>query len=338
VACWPTPVSWDMTARSERAARARRAAAAALLACACAAGAGEREDAEAELLRATEAATTLNYDGTFVYSSGGWMETMRIIHRADPESGSRARMVSLSGEAREVIREANRVTCILPDAGAVLVSSSKPRAVTGLGVFNPQGAYREHYTLGLAEGARVAGRPTRLVTVMPRDAYRYGFRLWVDRDSGFLLRSELVDADGHALEQIVYTSLELPEHIPDALLRPGVTGDDFTWYTTDAPRKPDRESDWKLGWLPEGFRMRDRATDPSGAGRMPVEHLVYTDGLASVSVFIEHLDSAGEPLKGLSRMGAVSAYGVMLGEFQVTAVGEVPAMTVERIGRAVGRR
>jgi sigma-E factor negative regulatory protein RseB len=93
-----------------------------------------------------------------------------------------------------------------------------------------------------------------------------------------------------------------------------------------------------VGWLPAGFAMSDRATDPAAAGRMPVEHLVYTDGLASVSVFIEHLDAQGERLEGLSRMGAVNAYGTMVAGFQVTAVGEVPGGTVERIGRSVARR
>jgi len=331
-----------MTAPSRPRADALGAAAALLLALGAAAAAGEdrpgSDVAEQLLMRATQAASALNYDGTFVYRAGEWMETMRIIHRADPERGSMARLISLSGEAREVIREANRVTCILPDSSSVLVSTSKPRAVTGLGVFNPQGAWREHYDLGLAPGDRVAGRSTQRVTVMPRDAFRYGYRLWVDRDSGFLLRSELVDGDGHALEQIVYTHLDLPERIPDELLRPGITGEGFTWYTSDAPRDPERASDWRVDWLPGGFRMRDRATDPAAAGRMPVEHLVYTDGLASVSVFIEHLDAGGESLEGISRMGAVNAYGVMVGGFQVTAVGEVPAATVERIGRAVSRR
>jgi sigma-E factor negative regulatory protein RseB len=309
----------------------------ALVAGATGADTGNRGEAEALLRHATEAATGLNYDGVFIYRSGEWMETMRIIHRAGP-GGSKARLVSLSGEAREVIREANRVTCILPDSGAVLVSKSKPRAVTGLGVFNPQGAYLDHYDLGLHEGERVAGRGTRRVTVMPRDGYRYGYRLWVDVDSGFLLKSELVDGSGHALEQIVYTSLTLPEKIPDHDLRPAVSGEGFTWYTSDAPHEPKRASDWRVDWLPDGFAMRDRATDPAGLGRMPAEHLVYTDGLASVSVFIEHLDAGGERLEGLSHMGAVNAFGVMVDGFQVTAVGEVPAATVEAIGRAVSRR
>lgn len=295
-------------------------------------------EAQRLLARVSAAANNLNYDGTFVYRNGDWMESMRIIHRAGESGDSRSRLMSLSGEPREVIREANRVTCILPDEGAVRVSRSKPRAVTGSSVFNPSGEFSNHYSLNLAGGERVAMRETRLVTVMPRDEYRYGYRLFVDDETGFLLKSELVDRGGRPLEQIVYTSLELPGSIPDELLEPGVSGEDFTWYISDAPKSDARESGWKVAWLPPGFRMRDHALDPSGIGRMPLEHLVYTDGLASVSVFIEHLDAAGERLEGMSRMGAVNAYGTMIDSFQVTVVGEVPESTVERIGRSVSRR
>jgi sigma-E factor negative regulatory protein RseB len=309
----------------------------AFLLATCSASADEQTEAREWLRRVSEAASTLNYDGVFVYRNGDWMESMRIIHRADA-SGSRARLVSLSGEAREVIRDANRVTCILPDSESVLVSKSKPRPVTGCSVFNPKGAFTDHYSLGLSEGTRVAGRSTRLVTVMPRDGFRYGYRLSVDEETGFLLKSELVDAGGAPLEQIVYTTLDLPRSIPEELLRPGVSGEGFTWYTSDAPESPAQESLWRVQWLPPGFEMRDQATDPAAYGRMPVEHLVYTDGLASVSVFIEQMKTAAEPLEGLSRMGAVNAFGAMVDGFQVTAVGEVPADTVERIGRSVGRR
>ncbi len=327
-----------MTGRTERL-RAPVTTAVLALSLSAAAAAGTTQDEEAQrwLQRISQAATQLNYDGTFVYRNGDWMESMRIIHRADP-SGSRARLVSLTGEAREVIRDANRVTCIFPDSGAVLVSQSKRRAVTGFSVFNPPGNFVEHYALALGPGERVAGRQTRLLQVMPRDEYRYGYRLSVDEETGFLLKSELVDAGGRPVEQIIYTTLDLPRDIPDALLEPAVSGEGYTWYTSDAPRSEPRDMSWSVGWLPPGFEMRDRATDPAGAGRMPVEHLVYTDGLASVSIFIEHLNPAGERLEGVSRMGAVNAYGSMVDGYQVTAVGEVPGVTVERIGRSVSRR
>lgn len=299
--------------------------------------AGDPHEARRWLTRVSEAATSLSYDGTFVYRNGDSMESMRIIHRAEA-GASQARLLSLSGEAREVIRDDNKVTCILPDSGSVMVSKSRPKAVGGFSVFNPRGDFSEHYALELAAGERVAGRATRLVTVMPRDRWRYGYRLFVDEHSGFLLKSELVDATGSVLEQIEFTSLTLPDSIPDELLQPGVSGEGFTWYTTSTQDDAPQESGWSVGWLPAGFTMSDRASDPAGAGRMPVEHLVYTDGLASVSIFIEHLDAQGERLEGLSRMGAVNAFGIMVAGFQVTAVGELPGGTVERIGRSVTRR
>ena len=321
--------------------------AARLLAAALAVSAGVAMAAEDDAMRAqrllkrvSEAAVQLNYDGTFVYRNGDWMESMRIIHRSGTAQGrgSRARLLSLSGAAREVIRDANRVTCILADSESVLVSKSKPRAVSGFSVFSPRGDFQEYYSLSTAPGERVAGRDTRRVSVMPRDSYRYGYRLSVDNETGFLLKSELLDLHGTPLEQIIYTTLELPKSIPDELLEPGISGQGFTWYTRDAPHAADRESSWTVNWLPAGFEMQDRATDPAALGRMPVEHLVYTDGLASVSVFIEYLKAAGDGLEGISRMGAVSAFGIMLDEYQVTAVGEVPAAAVERIARSVVKR
>lgn len=292
------------------------------------------------LERVAEAATRLNYDGTFVYRNGDWMESMRIIHRAGNPGGrgSQARLLSLSGAAREVIRDENRVTCILPDSESVQISKSKPRAVSGFSVFNPRGDFQQHYSLSTAAGERVAGRDTRQVSVMPKDMYRYGYQLSVDKETGFLLKSELLDLNGKPLEQIIYTTLELPQSIPDELLEPGISGQGFTWYTRDAPTSPVRESLWAVHWLPAGFSMQDRATDPAALGRMPVEHLVYTDGLASVSVFIEHLKASGDGLEGISRMGAVNAFGIIVDGYQITAVGEIPAAAVERVALSVAKR
>ena len=237
-----------------------RLLACALMAFAAVAAAGDDDAMRAQRLleRVSEAAAKLNYDGTFVYRNGDWMESMRIIHRAGIPGGrgSQARLMSLSGAAREVIRDANRVTCILGDTESVQVSKSKPRGVTGFSVFNPRGDFQQHYSLSTAAGERVAGRDTRRVSVIPRDAYRYGYRLSVDNDTGFLLKSELLDLHGTPLEQIVYTTLELPQSIADELLEPGISGEGFTWYIRDAPRVPDRESSWVVNWLPAGFTMK----------------------------------------------------------------------------------
>ena len=294
-------------------------------------------DATQWLRKISMAASNLNYDGIFVYHSGEWMETMRLIHRSGP-GGSKARLIALSGEAREVIRDDNQVTCILPDSESVLVAKSLHPAMPVFSVFSPDGDFSGHYDLKMSPGARVAGRDTQLISIMPRDQYRYGYRLSVDNESGFLLKSELLDRSGTVLEQMIYTSIEFSRDIPEQLLKPGLTGEGYSWYVNDASKKSPGDSDWAVNWIPDGFKMANSSTDPARLGRMPVEHLVYNDGLTSISVFIEKLKPGNAPLKGLSSMGAVNAYGFMIDGYQVTAVGEVPGATVERVGRSVLHR
>lgn len=294
------------------------------------------DDPKSWLMRLNDASKQQSFDGTFVYRNGDWMESMRILQRVT-DSGTRARLVALSGEAREVIRDDNRVTCILPESGAVLVSKKRP-GVVSYSVFSPSREFGDHYTLGLAEGERVAGRETRLLSVTPRDEFRYGYRLYLDESTGLALRSELIAPGGQALEQIAFTSIRLPADIPDHLLEPSLQGQGFTWYTTDPPTQGGQNSSFSVGWLPPGFEMADRQTDPAVAGRMPVEHVVYTDGLTTISVFIEDLKANAEALKGPSSMGAMNAYGRMLDTYQVTVVGEVPGVTVENVARSVARR
>ena len=298
------------------------------------------EDSAHQLLsKMAEAVRSLNYDGTFVYRNGDRMESMRIIHRASPGE-ERERMFSLTGAAREVLRDKDKVTCILPDNQSVVVAKSRPRSVT-LKVFDPQEGFSNFYRLSTHAGYRVAGRETAMVSVQPIDEFRYGYRLWLDRLTGLLLKSELVSERGSALEQIVYTNIRLPAHIPDSLLTPAISGEGFTWYTDDGPMRQtavESADQWTVAWVPTGFKMSEWAFDPSSVSRKPVEHVIYTDGLASMSVFIEHLDDARERLEGPSNMGAINAYGSVIGDFQVTVVGEVPAVTVEKVGKSVSRR
>ncbi len=305
--------------------------------------AGETSGSPQESLdRMARAAQTLNYDGTFVYRNGATMQSMRIIHRVG-DDGERERLVALSGVAREVIRDRERVTCILPDRQSVVVAKSRPRTFPYSKLFESGTGFSRFYALSARRGERVAGRHTQLVTVDPHDRFRYGYRLWLDRDLGLLLRSELIDERGEIVEQLVYTNIDLPANIPDELLEPAISGAGYTWYNDDRTESAvasaaDSEPGWYPGWLPNGFELSDVARDPILASREPVEHLVFSDGLASVSVFIEQLGAAGEPLAGLDTMGAVNAHGRMVEDYQITVVGEVPAITVERVSRSIVRR
>ena len=196
-----------------------------VLATASSAFAQHADDARHWLEKMVQAAHTMNYDGTFVYQSGGRMESMRIIHRRD-ESGVRERLLSLTGVAREVLRDNSRVTCILPDDASVMVGNTRSRGVNSGPLFSGA-SVPAHYDLDMRGLDRIAGRVAERVDLTPRDEYRYGFRLWIDRQTGLLLRSDVVGSDSQMLETVAYTSVSLPQHIPDSLLEPGIKGDGF---------------------------------------------------------------------------------------------------------------
>jgi len=290
-----------------------------------------------ELINAmSRAVRERNYDGTFIYLRHRQMDSMRVIHRADGK-GELERLVSLTGIPREIIRDDRTVRCIYPDDESVVVEKSRPRKYVAQ-LPEPIERIAPYYEFAVDGEDRVAGRDAWIVNIQPRDAFRYGYRLWIDKDSTLLLKSELRDKSGFPLEQIMFTELHVMDFVPDELLEPAVSGQNYTWYhsasATSRGEGP-RDGRWIVSWMPSGFSMNEHERQALVASGKPVDHMVFSDGLASVSVFIEKLEGDGEIEVGLSRMGGVNTYAKHLGEFQVTAVGEVPPATVQRIANSI---
>ena len=296
--------------------------------------------------RVVRATRTLDYIGTFVYRNGSTIQSMKIIHRADTD-GSRERLVALSGSAREVIRDGQRVTCILPDDRIVVVAKRRSGTLYPSTWFEPEieihSGIAEFYSLANDGVERVADREADVIHVRPKDRYRYGFRLAVGRETGLLLKLELLDNDSAVLEEIVYTHLELPATIPDEALKPRISHAGFTRYEADVPEgvahdPAARPQQWKIGWLPAGFRMADESYSPIQPGRDSVDHRVYSDGLASLSVFIERGLDSDDRIEGPSSVGAVNAFSRVIDEYQLSVVGEVPRITVEKVAASIVKR
>jgi sigma-E factor negative regulatory protein RseB len=289
------------------------------------------------LIKINNAVHTLNYDGAFVYQHNTQLEAMRVIHKV--ENGSaRERLVSLNGVAREIIRDGKEIRCYWPDKNSAMVEFRKTQDKNFPSILPDQlQGFDENYVLKLGKTERIAGRTAQLITITPNDGYRYGYHLWADKDSGLLLKAELLDSDGAVLERSMFTQLNVGGKIPDSALRPGVSGEGLVWHRADDKDvKADARQGWTAGQLPRGFRLSMHLTRHVPMREKPVEHLVYTDGLATVSVFIEKQEKEAKPIMiGLRHMGAVHAHGVHVGDFQITVVGEVPAATVSMISESV---
>jgi sigma-E factor negative regulatory protein RseB len=284
----------------------------------------------------SKASRNLNYDGVFMYRLGKQIDTMRIIHKSG-EDGFYERLISLTGDAREVIRDKDQVKCFFPDDKTVVVDKSKTGKLISSSLPNPINSVSEFYNFELAGEDRVAGLEAWIVNIRPKDKYRYGYQLWMDKNSRLLLKSELKNQLGVTLEQIMFAQLNVYDDIDNALLQPSMSGKDFTWYNNvkNITYKADDEKNWKATWMPEGFTMSKEEKETMATSHMPVDHLVYTDGLAMVSVYVEKLSFKPNEKVGLSSFGGVNTFSTHADGYQITAVGEVPKDTVKLMANSV---
>lgn len=303
--------------------------------------ASETDEVQPWLEKMHAAAHMLNYEGTFVYGQQGQLSSIRIIHSVT-ETGERERLVAMDGSGREVLRDGDRVTCIYPDSQSVMVEKSRPRAKFPPTFPVKVGALDNFYRLSLAGKDKVAGEPAQKILIRPRDNLRYGHALWVHEKTGLLLKTELLNEDNRPVEQFMFTQIIFMDEIPEEALEADINKENFTWYEVDETRQQtenDRNTPWQVTELPSGFEQDMTRMHQIPTSIMPVEHRVYSDGLASVSVFIEENDDKDEDnLFGGSHMGAVNAHGRTLNGYHVTVVGEVPHETVKMIGESVEYR
>ncbi|WP_303904977.1 MucB/RseB C-terminal domain-containing protein [Thiohalomonas denitrificans] len=291
----------------------------------------EPQDPVAWLERMSRSAQELDYEGVFVYRSGNQpLQTLRIIHSGEK---GKERLIALSGPPREVMREGDRVACLLPGQAALFIDSAGERGTLPLKLPSHFRALRRFYEIAFDGEERVADLNTRKVKIRPKDQFRYGHNYWIAGDSGLLLRAELLAENERVIEEVVFTSVEVHEQIPPRMLESETVGARSDWQELDKTGEQVENSSWKVEDAPPGFEKtvhRRRSADEDASS---VEHLVFSDGLASVSVFIQPTDENRSPAE--MRRGPLNARMEMVDHHRVTVVGEVPAATAERIVHGV---
>jgi sigma-E factor negative regulatory protein RseB len=309
------------------------------------------DDPREWLEKMNHALATRNYDGTFFHLSDGRVETMRIVHRVRAGRVTE-RLLSMDGSGREFVRNNDELTCYLPDQHTVLVEPRQDRGpfLGSLPQFTD--GVNEFYNIETLAKAHVLGHAARVIAVTPKDQYRFGYRLWLDETTAMPLKTQLCDASGRVIEQILFARLDMPDSIPDSELTPAVHTEGMHWIRQGPSRDtaPPALSAYRASELPPGFRLTVSGAQTLGGASEPATHLVYSDGLATVSVFVEAQREAkpgspgpdpnpgavpDAPMQGLARVGSGFAFSTVVQGHQVTAVGEVPAKTVEFIAHSV---
>ncbi len=308
--------------------------------------------------RMAVAVESSNYQGAYIRMHDDEMETLEIFHRVDDSGEVTLRLVSLDGAGREIVSDSEGVKCYMPDKKSVLVERADPNAPLRSHIGRFTGQFSANYlvvdcdrcksadwrTARNAEGCgscmpgknaeqRMLAMDTVMLAITPGDTYRYGYRLWLDRRSAFPIKTQVLNEKGEVIEQIRFTRLVTGKTVAASLVQSAIDTSDYEWLYSEQKHMPETHtSRWRAAALPPGFMLTRVAHEGNEGEAVSDEHLVFSDGMASVSVFVEQGENPGVKL-GLSRLGGANAYSAYKDGYYVTAMGEVPPAAVEMIAR-----
>lgn len=285
------------------------------------------------------AAHQTDYSGTFVYQDGigGHVEVSRITHISDAE-GEHERLEGLSGARREIVSSNNQVWLFLGDRKVRIEKRHGERTFPAL-LPEQFSSLKENYLIKPAEEDRVAGFHVHAVVFQPKDNLRYTHKMWAHAESGLLLKAVVLDERSHLVEQYEFTELTLGGNVDRTWITPEKSVPPLAKKNTLMPIAKvggeSKSADWQLDALPSGFRKVTEVCRPMRDKNRPVTHLVFSDGLAGISVFIEDVAGREDINLGLSSQGAIQVYSRVSGDKLITVVGEVPARTVMQVAESV---
>lgn len=298
--------------------------------------AGEASTPQDWIDRMGNAVQITNYAGTVVRVRDGKVDTFKVVHTVK-DGVVREKVVIQDGNGLEIIRNGNEVHCILPDRESVLVEEWNNQSTLFSTLPSSDIRFGNEYDVLIKKFERVAGRKSAKLAILPHDNYRYGYRIWLDTETGFPLQTQLIGDDNVPLEHVKFADISIDQDIGSSALVSSYITDNWKWYTE--PRltmKREVQSEWVADNVPSGFRVVSTQQKILPDADDPLTHIVYSDGLVTVSVFISPVTDEKKPRR--SSVGASNSYSTVVDDYRVTAVGQVPQVTVEQIARSMRRR
>ena len=308
---------------------------AAIVSCvlACSVALAEDQGPGDWLQKMTGAVQTTNYDGTVIRIQNGSSEALKVVHSV-VDGVVREKVIVQEGNGMEIIRNGSEVHCILPDRKTVLVEEWDDQSTLFSTLPSSDIRFGSEYDVSIVRQERVAGRNAIMLAIRPHDDFRYGHRIWLDHETGFPLQTKLMDSNGVAIEQVKFAEINLNQEIQAIQLEPSTDIENFRWFSqTQTTSRIETESNWISSDLPPGFRVTSTHIEQVRGNEEPVIHMMISDGLANVSVFIE--PRGADDTTRDAHAGAANSFSVLQGDYRVTAVGEVPPATAEHIARSM---
>lgn len=296
------------------------------------------DDAMSWLARAAHAARELDYVGTIVYQTGARVVSSRLTHHFDGGHES-VKLVNLDGPAREVVRSGGELRSYLPDAKVMRVLPATFRNVFPSLLPEQQQSLSRYYRFRVLGEDRVGGRAAQAVVFEPKDDLRYGHRFWSDAKTGLLLKARVVNERGEGVEQFAFSDLVIDAPIDPSMVAPSWPTVPADWEVLQSPDGDvvQQDTGWVVTRVPPGFSKIMEGWRKWRGRAGPVAHLVFSDGLVSISVFVAPVNASSLPAGALQQSG-VNAYSVRQDDQVITVLGEAPPPTIRQIATSVVHR
>ena len=303
--------------------------------------AGSEEDQWWQTLqKAAVAAHALSYQGVFLYQTGAQSKSVQITHFFNG-TGEFSRNVVLDGSPREVFSQGSDLVIFSPKNEKVMIEKRRGQNMFPAILPTNLDSVKASYLLRIGEAERVAGRPSQIYYLEPKDKLRYKYKFWIDTEYGLLLKSVMLNGHNQAMDSIGFSQLGLLKSIDLDWFQPKIDNKKQYEMEEDSVTIIDnsKTNAWTIKDLPAGYRKVDQMIRMVHSKSVPVTHIIFSDGLSSVSLFIEptiNNTKLKSPSKsGHGVVGNTSFYTSSNDKFQITAVGEVPEATVALLANAV---
>lgn len=279
----------------------------------------------------SQAMKTLNYQGTIVFFKNGRLDTMKYSHTFN-NGYAQERLVSLNSPMREVIREAGKVRCLFKKTKEIVLNHRPVSNSFIISLPDDFSAIKSVYRMVVLDEESVAMLPAHVVSIEPKDQYRYRRKVWIDKQYFLPLKMEVYDLSGRTVEQVLFTDIQVgsklglihvENEIKDAKIK----------HLHQAELLPISEAGFVLQQLPMNYKVVFFSRINSDKSEQAVEHALLSDGFSLVSIYREA--KATDTPEGLQTLGSVKAFTQVIDDFQITVLGEVPARTVEFIAQGI---
>jgi len=292
------------------------------------------------LSRLHEASKRRSYIGTYVVSSGGQMQSAKIWYVCEGTQQIE-RVESLTGAPRSTFRHNDKVVTFMPEQKVV---RSERREASGNFpglVQSADNQIAEFYKLKAEGVERIAGLESDVVLLIPKDNMRFGYRVWTEQKKGLVVKLQTLDSDGRVLEQAAFSELQLDAPVKlDKLLQMMGKVDGYRVEESALVKTTASAEGWRLVAPVAGFKPMSCYKRPTSGGALADDPMqwVFSDGLASVSLFVEPFDRQRHIKESAMSMGATHTITRQLGSYWLTAMGEVPMSTLKQFASGLERK